>query len=406
MAQRLPVIGGDLNAWGAILNGFLGVSLDGSGNLNTTVGALPLTNVRDPRYGATCDGVTNDSPAVQSAIDASQATGGMGVVYFPPGSVRYLLNTGLTIDVTKAPVMFLGAGKFASILRYAGVGNLFSATGGNAPIQVTFADMTIQLSGAAGVGIDASQFISSTFRSLRIASATGGTNGRGINAKPTNPGWTPFYNVLLDVTFDGLTEGVVLDTATPNAPNRWRIIGCTQLDGASGIKIGTNSTTFVSGTDIIAFTCNEQTGVGITLGAFAERTSLVASRQETSVGGSLFSVDPAANRTVILGYAVHNGAIGLTFPAPGLRTVILGTWDQVQLGNSVNGASDLFTFNQSGANGGLFMGGAVGGDKGVGTINIGGGYYANGSSGVTKVGVTSTFTGMTITNGIITAITT
>lgn len=55
---------------------------------------------------------------------------------------------------------------------------------------------------------------------------------------------------------------------------------------------------------------------------------------------------------------------------------------------------------------GVQVGGPIGGDKGAGTINAAGAYYANGSSGVTKTGVTSTFASMTITNGIITAVTT
>ena len=45
-------------------------------------------SVRD--FGARGDGVSLDTPAIQSAIDACTAQGG-GVVYFPPGN--YLTGT-------------------------------------------------------------------------------------------------------------------------------------------------------------------------------------------------------------------------------------------------------------------------------------------------------------------------
>jgi hypothetical protein len=57
------------------------------------------------RYGATGNGITNDQPAIQAAIDA--APGG-GEVYIPSsGSTSYRLNSGLKIT---RPIRLLGAG--------------------------------------------------------------------------------------------------------------------------------------------------------------------------------------------------------------------------------------------------------------------------------------------------------
>jgi hypothetical protein len=74
--------------WTVDASGVKGVVSAGAGT-----GGLAWFNVK--AYGAAGDGVTDDSAAVQSAINAATAaaTGGRGVVYFPWGT--YLLGTSL-----------------------------------------------------------------------------------------------------------------------------------------------------------------------------------------------------------------------------------------------------------------------------------------------------------------------
>jgi pectate lyase-like protein len=104
----VPVIGQD--PWGVDLNTALG-----------QIGDL-ATNVTDEAYGATGDGVTNDTVAVQAAITAVSGAGG-GVVYFPVGT--YLVSS-LTVP---AKVRLIGANRQASVIKKSANGVLVSMSG-------------------------------------------------------------------------------------------------------------------------------------------------------------------------------------------------------------------------------------------------------------------------------------
>lgn len=69
-------------------------------------------NVKHPDFGATGDGVTDDTAAIQLAIDAVVAAGG-GIVYLPVGV--YLVSSSLTIGAsgsTTTGVRLVGAGAY------------------------------------------------------------------------------------------------------------------------------------------------------------------------------------------------------------------------------------------------------------------------------------------------------
>jgi polygalacturonase len=68
------------------------MAADHNWHLDHTVGWI---NVKQAPYSATGNGRTDDSAAIQAAIDALPSTG--GVVYFPTPSVAYKLGTGLSI---------------------------------------------------------------------------------------------------------------------------------------------------------------------------------------------------------------------------------------------------------------------------------------------------------------------
>lgn len=103
---RLPIPGSDEEQWGALLNDFLraGHRADGA-----TSQVAEVYNVRD--FGARGDDATDDTRAIQAAIDAAQAARG-GVVSFPVGVFR----TTATLLLKSNAVVLQGAGN-ASIIK-------------------------------------------------------------------------------------------------------------------------------------------------------------------------------------------------------------------------------------------------------------------------------------------------
>lgn len=89
-----------------VLYGGTAISLQ---SLAAKVGTL-FFNVKDPAYGAVGNGSTDDTAAIQAALDAAQTAGG-GIVFFPKGT--YPIGSALTVA---AGVSLLGAGPGASVI--------------------------------------------------------------------------------------------------------------------------------------------------------------------------------------------------------------------------------------------------------------------------------------------------
>src|SRR5439155_11303860 len=86
----------------------------------SAAGARDITNVRD--YGAKGDGVTDDTRALQAAIDSAA-----GAVFLPPATYAHATTLSM-----KRNLVLYGAGP-ASILKYTGTGVAIQAVETGSP---------------------------------------------------------------------------------------------------------------------------------------------------------------------------------------------------------------------------------------------------------------------------------
>jgi hypothetical protein len=140
-----------------------------------------VVNVLD--FGATGNGTTNDTTAIQNAIDSVNVTGKGGVVYFPPG--RYVCNDMLKVPWTGAAVTLRGAGSIDQ-----------TGTGGTSVIVGAHnKDAILNLQGSVGC-----QLIDIAFQGDLTATfpKTGIIQGRN---GPGSAGWHTFERIYVTGNF-------------------------------------------------------------------------------------------------------------------------------------------------------------------------------------------------------------
>lgn len=289
----------------------------GTGSVARTLTNKFQDSVSVKDFGVQCNN-TDESVGIQAAINAVAVTGGS--VYFPQtsGSSKCSFATGLTVPDA---VRLYGEGKYATILLYTGTGSAISAAGsGNNHVAIE--NLTLQLTGANAKGIDATRFISSTFRSLHLVNQAS-TGQTGIYVNPTATSSNPFFNVVDDVTFDGaLANGMYLTLTAPaiNGANRWRILAPTCLSTVNCLNLDN-----VQGSQVIAPYCDQQSGTCVIIGAASQRIQVIAPTQETAAGGTMFGINAAANRVDIIAPKIFAGLYGTA--TLGTRGTLVGDWD-------------------------------------------------------------------------------
>lgn len=123
---RLPTVGGDNGNWGSVLNTYLDVGHNSDG---TTKSLQAVFNVKD--YGATGDGSTNDTSAINLAIAAANSASG-GIVYFPAGT--YIVASPLTTPVSYTVIKGIGMGSIIKLSSSWSGSQVFNLTNSNVTI--------------------------------------------------------------------------------------------------------------------------------------------------------------------------------------------------------------------------------------------------------------------------------
>lgn len=98
-----------------------------------------IFNVKDPAYGATGDGVTDDTTAILAATTAAAGA----PVYFPPGTYKIT-----TLSLSGAPLNWFGAGVGVSIISGTTSTNLISLTDNTSTAYKNFSGLSFTSSGS------------------------------------------------------------------------------------------------------------------------------------------------------------------------------------------------------------------------------------------------------------------
>ena len=192
----------------------LGNTLPVKATGSTTARALAarfsdVINVKD--YGATGDGVTDDTAAIQAAHDAAVAAGG-GVVAFPQGA--YKCDTGLAID-DDVPILWMGLGGGAE----SGMGARLDFSGLPSGAAITVEKSSDQVRGFS-------------MRNLAIERSTLASKGSGLIGLKMRA--AKFFD-FVSVTIDNFDINLDLDDNSSDACFRGRFSLCRFLSAATGV---------------------------------------------------------------------------------------------------------------------------------------------------------------------------
>lgn len=247
----------------------------------------PWFDVQADQFGATGDGVTDDTAAVQAAIDACIAAGG-GEVYFPLGSY---LCTAVTIG-NETGVILKGAGRPTSgsgpqsRLLYAGTGTRF-----------------LDLRSSSGVEL----------RNLWIQSTSGSFSGSLIDCQQGAAATDTAYFRMSGCHVQGSGTGICLNWDKTIYSS---VDDCNIFNGGFGIRGAASALSYCNGNTITSTRFGSS--VTMAIRGLVEGCSVIGCGFNPLAGGTAGAID-CGTSAPLLGLLVSGGWMGDA-------TVTTGTW--------------------------------------------------------------------------------
>jgi hypothetical protein len=267
------------------------------------VAAFGSTALNVRSFGAVGDGVTDDTAAIQRAIDAR-----LGPVYFPAGT--YLFSSTLTLYTSSA---LLGAGKQLTILEYTGDATAITSV---TPTERTFAwrleDFRLNNAGSGTVGIALGSVSTSTVTRVQVRQFT-------VNISIDSPtsGYA-VYNRFYDVLSNGGETGIRFTGQSSNA----NVFVSCRVNTASVRAVdleNCNDNRFIA-TQFETGNAGTAVYIRATAGTTA-RNSFLFTRIEGYGTGTAFDIGSGAVNTEIL-WPYIVGTIGAYIVDNGTRTIV------------------------------------------------------------------------------------
>ena len=264
-----------------------------------------VINVKD--YGATGDGTTDDTTAIQNAVTKAKSVA--RVLYFPKGT--YLFSSTIT-----GYGLIAGDGRGITTLKYTGTSTAIqlAATVGTRSYngRLEGFTLTVPSGSTATVGIDMESHSNAYITNVAVSGFT--TTGFWLRSTVVSGGCV--YNTFVNVEATVCGTGFLIDGIQSNEN---RFFGCrTNLNTTFGWHITGGNHNQIIGCS----TESGNTGVLIEGGAASGRNQIAFTRFESNSGNSVW-VGPSVDKTVLL----CNDLIstGGTLVDNGDRTMVLGS---------------------------------------------------------------------------------
>ena len=314
---------------------FLSFTQDGSGATQRTVQDKLRDTVSVKDFGATGDGVTDDTAAIQAGIGSLAASGGM--IYFPRGDYK----TTAVVTVGGDETNLRGAGIGATRLIPSTLGQVcvaFAKTGGGILSHCSISDMDVSPAVLIGDCITVSDHYWFTAERLRLSV----TFDTGINIFN---GSTSYIAVLRDIFTNGGAVGVRLgEDGTGDLQNVF-LYNC-HLDTASdsGLRVANCGGLMWIGGE--ALFCNRSVIMEPAAGQRIKGVFMQGLFLDTAANECLrIAFSPATGR--VSGVSLSN--VSLNFSTAGTGVVIAGpSADPGQLERIRFDSCDIIINNQSG----------------------------------------------------------